>query len=542
MPVSRCDDVRAIMPTMHIRELLARARSLHPTRVAIVDATDPVPYAVFADRVARVAGTLAELGVRAGDRVAVLATNRPAYLELYFACAHLDAILVALNTRLAPPELAAILRDAEAGVLGADAMLAPVVATAVGGTDVRAVLWLDAAQDLSLALEQRSWTDARRAAPAPPGSGRGGDQVAHLYYTSGTTGRPKGVMLTHRNVCSHALMAVAELSLRETDVWGHIAPMFHLADAWACFAITQVGGAHAFVPRFDPGVALAALVEQRVTCTNLVPTMVNLMVKDATAGAQGYPHLRCILSGGAPIASQVVEQVVAVFGCEYVQTYGMTETSPFLTMSLLTAAMRTWPVAAQMRVRSKTGRPVLGVALRVVRDDGDEVARDEREVGEIQVCGETVTPGYWRQPDATAAAFTADGYLRTGDLAVVDAEGYVTIVDRKKDVILTGGEKVYSTEVEHALYAHPAVLEAAAYGVADPVWGESVAAAVVLRAGAAATADELAAFCRARLGGFKVPRTFRFLETLPRTGSGKIAKRFLRDGMWAMGETAEGAC
>ena len=206
----------------------------------------------------------------------------------------------------------------------------------------------------------------------------------------------------------------------------------------------------------------------------------------------------------------------------------MTETSPYLTLSLLKAHLRELGAEAQFRYRAKTGRPFVAVELRVVREDGTPVAADEAEAGEIQVRGETVTPGYWGRPEATRAAFTADGWLRTGDLAVVDGEGYVTIVDRKKDMIITGGEKVYSTEVEHVLYQHPAVLEAAVFGVPDEVWGEVVAAAVVPRPCVSLGEQAVVEFCRERLTGFKVPRSVRFLTELPKTGSGKVLKRALR--------------
>lgn len=520
---------------MHIRSLLARAARLFPDHVAVVEADWSCTYRELQERVARLAGALRRSGVEANDSVAVLAGNRTAFLELYFACAHADLVLVPINVRLHASEVHGILVDAGVRLLACDVGLAGLAADALAGTEVASVLWLGppgtAASTNELALPQLTYDAALAGAPAVAADGRGGDQLAHLYYTSGTTGSPKGVMLTHRNVCAHAMMAIAELRLTESDKWAHVAPMFHLADAWATFAITAVGGRHVMLPRFDAETALATLARERVTVTNLVPTMLNLMVKHESLPQHDLTHVRLILSGGAPIAPEVVRQVDAAFGGEYVQTYGMTETSPFLTMSLLKDCMRTWPESARLVMRGKTGRPVLGVELRVVSPDGRPVTDDEREVGEIQVRGETVTPGYWRQPEATALAFTADGFLRTGDLAVVDSEGFVTIVDRAKDVVITGGEKVYSTEVEAALYAHPAVLEAATFGVADDIWGERVVAAVVLRPGAHASADDLAGFCRQRLAGFKVPREFRFRRSLPRTGSGKIAKRFLREGV-----------
>jgi acyl-CoA synthetase (AMP-forming)/AMP-acid ligase II len=357
------------------------------------------------------------------------------------------------------------------------------------------------------------------------------DDLAHLYYTSGTTGVAKGVMLTHRNVYVHALGTIAELGLSERDTWAHIAPLFHLADAWATFAITHQGGRHVVLPKFEAEAALDLIESSRTTITNLIPTMLNLMVKHPTAAGRDWSALRAILSGGAPIAPSLVQALLDLFGCEYVQTYGMTETSPYLTLSLLKEHLRALPPAEQLAYRCKTGRPFTTIELKVVGADGRDVAPDEREVGEIRVRGETVTPGYWNRPDETARAFE-DGWLKTGDLAVIDREGYVTIVDRAKDMILTGGENVYSTEVEHVLHAHPAVLEVAVYGVPDERFGEAVRAAVVVRPGAHVAADELIAFCRASLAGFKCPKTIEFLAELPRTGSGKIQKRALREPHW----------
>jgi acyl-CoA synthetase (AMP-forming)/AMP-acid ligase II len=234
------------------------------------------------------------------------------------------------------------------------------------------------------------------------------------------------------------------------------------------------------------------------------------------------------MSGGAPISPQLVRRVIDTFRCEYLQTYGLTETSPYLTFSLLKAHLRRLPPEDQMRYRSMTGRPVLGVRLRLVDEEGNDVPADGRSVGEIVARGIRITPGYWRLPDATAKAFR-DGWFHTGDLATVDGEGYFNIIDRKKDVILTGGELVYSTEVENALYDHPAVLEAAVIGVTDDRLGESVLAFVVLRNGQSCGADELVQHCRDRLAHYKCPRTVGIVETLPRTGSGKISKRTLRE-------------
>jgi acyl-CoA synthetase (AMP-forming)/AMP-acid ligase II len=256
--------------------------------------------------------------------------------------------------------------------------------------------------------------------------------------------------------------------------------------------------------------------------------MLNDLVNSPDAASYGYRSLRLIMSGGAPIAPKLVRRVVETFGCEYVQTYGLTETSPYLTFSFLKEHMRALPPDEQFVYRAKTGRAALGVQLRIVDESGKDVPPDGRAVGEILARGDRITPGYWKLPEATAEAFT-DGWFRTGDLATIDGEQYVNIVDRKKDTILTGGELVYTTEVENALYEHPAVLETAVIGAADERWGEIVKAVVVLKAGAKASAAELIEHCQARLARFKCPRAVEFIDALPRTGTGKIYKKALRD-------------
>jgi len=484
--------------------ILERARQRFPSQVAVcaADGAEETGYQDLYDRCARRAAHWRALGVVHGDRVALLECNRQSFLECYFAAAGLGAILVPLNTRLSQAELREILADAGARLL--------LVGEGLG------------MDDPGIAQLPASAT----ACEAPPfvAASTGPEDVAQLYYTSGTTGKPKGVMLTHRNVCTHALAAVEELGLQATDTWAHIAPMFHLADAWAVFAITWAGGRHVMLDRYEAGAALRLLSERAVTLTNLVPTMLNQMVREPAATELGYPGLRMMLSGGAPIAATLVERVLAVFRCQYVQTYGMTETSPYLTLSLLKEHLRALPPAEQLRYICKTGRPFLGVDLRVLDEAGAQIPADGQAIGEIVVRGPTVTPGYWNQPAATAEAIR-DGWLHTGDLATIDAEGYVDIVDRKKDVILTGGENVYCIEVENVLYQHPAIREAAVFGREDDEWGEVVCAALVCST--PLPEEAVRAHCAAQLAGYKIPRRILYLDALPRTGSGKIAKRLL---------------
>ena len=512
---------------MPLDELLPKAAKLYPKKEAVVCGDLRLNYGAFADRVWRLARGLESMGLQRNDRVAILHENCHVFLEAYFAAAHLGLILVPLNFRLSARELAMILQDSGSKVIIAQER------------------FRDKVEDLpkfSCPMDQIVWTqraagagdtdyeDLLAAQEPTPLQERGlkDYDVAHLYYTSGTTGRPKGVMLTHKNVKSHALGTIGELNLTDRDHWFHVAPLFHLADAWATFAITWAGGKHVILPVFDPLQVLRLIQKERITLSNLIPTMLNMMVNLPEAGSFDFSSLRVILSGGAPIAPEVVRKIIDTFKCDYIQTYGMTETSPYLTLSILKDHLKELPWERQLEFKASTGREFINVSLKVVDVEGKEVARDNKEVGEIIVKGDTVTPGYWNLPEETAKALK-DGWLYTGDLAVVNEEEYVTIVDRKKDMILTGGENVYSTEVENVLYAHEAILEAAVIGVPDPKWGEAVKACVVLKPGKKATQEEIIAFCKANLAGYKAPKTVDFLDALPRTGSGKIYKKGLKD-------------
>ena len=464
--------------------------------------------------------------------MAILQYNCHIFLEAYFATALTNTILVPLNYRLSAKEIDFILRDSEARILIAQAdFFSKTPSPESRPPALKSTIWIDPpAQMRSTDLEYEELLASASADPLPP-RGPGDEAVAQIYYTSGTTGRPKGVMLTHRNGTLHALGTIAELNLKDTDVWIHVAPLFHLADAWATWAVTWVGGTHVIVREFNPQAVIDTMVREKVSLTNMIPTMLNLLIHHPGFEAYTFPHLRVILSGGAPIAPETVRKIIEGFRCDYVQTYGMTETSPYLTLSLLKAHLKSLPPDEQLFYKAKTGREFIGISLKVVRENGQEVLPDDQEVGEIIVKGDTVTPGYWKLPEETQKAFK-DGWLYTGDLAVIDREGYVNIVDRKKDMILSGGENIYSTEVENILYQHPQILEAAVFGIPDPKWGEAVQATVVLKSGEQTTAEEIIRFCKDHLAPYKAPKGVTFLAQLPRTGSGKLFKKALRDPYW----------
>jgi fatty-acyl-CoA synthase len=520
---------------MIIPEIRTKAVKLYGTKEALVCGDKRFTYQDFDRRVNALCNLLNAQGTQRGGKVAVLHSNCHYFMETYYAVAHRGAVAVPINYRLTPQDIAFILDDSESTVLIADRKFTHLVAAALneGGEGVQTVLWTGEGEYAPLKVETADYEEGIGRSPTTtlPAEDIREEDAAQLYYTSGTTGKPKGVLLTHKNICTHALGAIAELRLTDSDRWIHVAPMFHLADAWATWAITWAGGTHIFVRAFDPPEVLEIMEKERVTISNMIPTMLNLLIHHPDAKRRDFPSLRVLLSGGAPIASEVVKKLVTTFQCDYVQTYGMTETSPYLTMSILKNHLTGLPDEEQLKIKSKTGREFITVQLKVVREDGTEVARDEREVGEIIVKGETVTPGYWRLPKETEQAIK-DGWLYTGDLAVMDEEGYVTIVDRKKDMILTGGENVYSTEVENVLYMHPAILEAAVVGVPDEKWGEMVKAIVVLKEGMEATEEEIIGFCKEKLARYKAPKSVEFYPALPKTGSGKIAKRELREQYW----------
>jgi acyl-CoA synthetase (AMP-forming)/AMP-acid ligase II len=512
---------------------LKKAVEFYPDKTAVVDGDRSFTYTRIYERVAALARFFQRQGIKPGDRISILDVNSHQYLETYYAAAGIGAILNPLNYRLAPKEVAYILKDSESRWLLANTQFADQVQGLFNeNTPLKGIIWIgDPAPvpDRTAVHTYENAIDSNRG-PFEPVPVRDED-IAHLYYTSGTTGRPKGVMLTHKNVCLHALGTIAELKLVDSDIWGHIAPMFHLADAWATFAFTWVGACHVMVGQFEPETVMSTIQNQRITLSNLIPTMLNLMIKHPRVGDYDFSSLRVILSGGAPIAPQVVRSIMESFGCDYIQTYGMTETSPYLTFSILKQHLFDLPPEDQLKYKSKTGRPFMGVDLKVVDENANPVAPDEQHVGEIWVRGDTVTPGYWNLPEESEKAFTG-GWLRTGDLAVVDSEGYVNIVDRKKDMIVTGGENVYSTEVENVLYMHPKVLEAAVFGVPDEKWGEAVTAAVVLKHDESATEAEIIEFCKEYQASYKAPKSIIFLDELPKTGSGKITKKVLRDPYW----------
>jgi len=514
---------------MSLYTILENTSLLHPDKNAVVCGSRSFTYLQFKSRVDKLAGSFHSLGIKKGDRIAIIHQNCHIFLESYFAAAKIGAVLVPVNYRLSPEDFIYILKDSQAEMLIVQAdfydsvdkdkydvpLTKMVVAGGTGGEKV---------PESNLLYE--SLLKKRAENKDQEGSIEDAD-IAQIYYTSGTTGRPKGVILTHGNSLEHACASVNEFSLTLDDIWLHVSPMFHLADAWAVWAMTLSAATHVMIPKFESKSVLQSIQDHHVTLSNFIPTMLNILVNTPGVKEHDFSSLRLILSGGAPIASDIVKKVMKTFGCNYMQTYGMTETSPFLTISKLSDEMDALSHEEKLQYKSKTGRPFSGVQLKVVKEGDREVVPNERDVGEILVKGKTVTPGYWQRPEETAKRIQ-NGWLHTRDLAVVDPRGFITIMDRMDDQILTGGEKVYSIEVEDVLYSHPSIHEAAVFGLYDPIWGESVTA-VVVKKEKRLDENEVIRYCKKKLASFKIPKRVFFADELPKTGSSKIHKYKLRE-------------
>lgn len=487
---------------------LARAARFFPHRVAVVDGEHRVTYGELAVRVERLAGLLASLGFQAGDRLAFLLPNSLEFVELTFACCRLGVMAVPLNTRLSVVELDEVLRDAEPrGFVRHPALPKPTCAAP----------W-------QVTLGDPSLKDNRHAAPQPVHDPQA---IFGLFYTSGTTGRAKGVELTHANLLANMLHGQNWCPLKEGDVFLHVAPMFHLADFPMALSCASSGATQVTLPRFEPRPLCETITRERVTATVMIPTMINLLTQWPEIVQFDLSSLKLLLYGGSPIAPEVIRRTrERLPGCRLAQGYGMTEASPLLTVL-------SDEDHAGRRMLS-CGRPIFGVELAIADEQGNPVPAGT--AGEIIARADNVMRGYWRQPEATRDAFVKGeigGWLRTGDIAYQDEDGFVYHVDRRKDMIVTGGENVYSSEVEAAIYSHPGVKEAAVIGIPDPIWGEVVMACVVLTDEATLTADELIAYCRGRLAGYKSPRRVEFIAgELPKSGANKILKRQLREPYW----------
>jgi fatty-acyl-CoA synthase len=508
--------------------IIRRAVKLYPHKVAVIDGDLSLTYLQLQARVNRLTHAVANLGLPVQGRVAILDYNTHRYVEAYFGMAQSGKVLLPLNTRLSADEYTYVLNDAEAEVLIFHADYKPLIEKVrQAATTVRHYIVCDGPADEPWI--EATYEDFLANAAAHPFDYEPEDEndMLNLYYTSGTTGRPKGVILTHRNIYANALTTIISFKLDDSTAWYHIAPLFHLADAFFAWSVTFQGGRHVMQRQFNPKAVLQTIQEQGITCCMMVPTMINFILNEPDLDGYNLSSLKWIMVGGAPMSPANAQRMMQRLGCQYISGYGLTETSPLLTVGNIKDTLADEPDDVKMNYLTRTGLEVVGVDLKVVDLGGKDVPWDGKTVGEIIARGDNVTKGYWKLPSETTSAIR-DGYFHTGDLATVDSEGYILIVDRAKDIIISGGENIASVEIENVVYTHPHVLECAVIAFPDPKWGEIPKVLVVLKPGTELTEQELVAYCRERLAPFKLPRLVTFLAELPKTGSGKILKGQLR--------------
>jgi len=519
-----------IIPLTPIR-CLYRGVDLYSRKVGVVCGSRRFTYGQFGERCERLAAGLLAEGVQPGDRVAYLSFNNHALLEGYYGVVLAKAVVMPLNVRLTPPELVAILNHSAARALIFENDFAPLVEH-IRKCCPAIARYVTINDPLPLADLTYEELLARERIERPDFVSFDENSIAELFYTSGSTGTPKGVMLSHRTLYLHALAVAGAFYHDDSAVELHTIPLFH-ANGWGRpQAATMLGLKQVMVRRFDPTLVLRLVQEEKATAMSLVPTMANALVNAPDIGQFDLSSLKEVFVGGAASSPELMARLEQALHCTAMGGYGLTETCPVASAARRKGTVTYADEADRFRRQSMAGWPIPGVEIRVVDLQMRDVPRDMQSVGEVVIRGDEVMEGYYKDPEGTAAVM-AGGWFHTGDMAVWDEETYIHIVDRKKDIIISGGENISSLEVEKAIFAHPAVLECAVVSAPDNKWGEVPAAFVVLKPGQKLTAEELCEFMAPRLAKFKIPRRFEFLEVpLPKTGTGKIVKRELRERFW----------
>lgn len=511
---------------MNLMHLIERCAQINPHGPATIDGERRHTWVETRERIARLAAGFRRLGCRDGDRIAILALNSDRYFECLFAAPWAGAIMVPINIRLAAPEVEFWLADSQSRFLCLDAAFASLVAEVRPRlADLEHLVFMGdgEAPEGMLAYEELISSNA----PVEPAD-RGGDQLSGLFYTGGTTGRSKGVMLSHDNQVINALQASATFEMKPWSIYMNIAPMFHAANMAGMLNATLAAACHLFVPRFEPELAMQLINTHGVTHTLIVPTMINMLVHHPAVSDYDLSSLKFLLYGGSPMSEAVIAQVQQVMpAARMVQAYGQTETSPILTLLQPEHHSFDGPFAGKTK---SAGQALPGVILAIMDENGKQL--DQGEVGEVCARGPNIMLGYWNLPEQTADSLR-DGWMHTGDGGYLDEDGFLFISDRVKDMIVSGGENVYSIEVENALYQHPAVQSCAVVGIPSEQWGEEVHAVIVRKPGESVTTEELIKHCQSLIAGFKCPRSISFrTEALPLSGAGKILKRELRAPFW----------
>jgi len=518
--------MQSVQPQLYLTQALHRAMQCSPRAIATVYQGRSRSYGELGERVTRLAGALRRLGVQPGDRVGVLALNADRTLEYYLAVWWAGGVVNPVNTRWSVAEMAHSLDDCATGILFVDPQFLPVAAELRSAA--RAVhTWVYLGEGQAPADMLDCETLIRESEPVADAL-RGGDDLAGVFYTGGTTGRPKGVMLSHAALVINAQVSMLGAFFDETARLLHVAPLFHLAGLSLLLRGLLMGCVQIILPGFSVEGMLGAIERERATNLMAIPAMLQMLVDDPRTAQADLSSVRFVGYGASPITEALLERAFAAFPqAEFAQGYGMTELSA--GVSYLTRHYHS-PEGRKLGKLASAGQALAGIDLRVCDGEGHEVPRGT--VGELTVRSPCVMQGYWNLPEQTAAALHG-GWMHTGDAARMDADGFVFIVDRYKDMIVSGGENIYCAEVEGALARHPGVAAAAVIGVPDPRWGEAVHAVVVCKPGAEADAAALIAHCRELIAGYKCPRSVAFVAALPISGAGKVMKYRLREPHWA---------
>lgn len=515
------------IPLTPIRCLM-RASNQFPHKTGVVCGDERFTYAEFEERCRRLGAALQGLGVHAGDRVAVLGFNTHVLLEAYFAVPIVGGVLVPLNVRLHPAEMTYLVEHCEPTVLLYERDFIPALEALRKAVPSCRFVAIDGKPDgHDKALPPLMNCDPIQM---PDLFSIDEQSIIELFYTSGSTGQPKGVMLSHRTLYLHALELAGSLDHSDDQVVLHTIPLFH-ANGWGFPQfMTMCGATHVMTRRFQPAEVFRLIDRERVTMMILVPTMAEALTNVSDAPSFDTTSLRCVLIGGAASSPELIARMERTFpGARVRAGYGLTETSPVIATATPKSTVVMKDAETRTRYASYAGWPAMGCEVRVVDSQGKDVPQDFSTIGELIVRGDNVMDGYYRSPELTAEA-VRDGWLATGDMAVWDEGGCINIVDRKKDIIISGGENIASIEIEHALAAHDQVAECAVVSALHEKWGETPVAIVVLKPTASVTAEELLAFASSRLAKFKLPRQILFRsEPLPRTGTGKVQKTALRE-------------
>jgi len=511
---------------MQITSILRRAAQINPDGIATIFQERQQTWSQMLDRVARLAGALQGLGMGTGDRVALLSLNSDRFIEYFFASVWGGGAMMPMNIRWAPAECAYALNDAGAEILLVDdAFCEAALAIKQLVPGLKTIVYCG---DGDTPAGMENYESILAAAQPAADADRSGGDMAGIFYTGGTTGFPKGVMLSHTNFYVSGVSNAHDINMRDGTIYLHAAPMFHIADLIWFTALTFMAGTHVVIPSFTPDGALDAIERHRPSQVLLVPVMLQMVLQSDKLASTDTSSLTQIIYGASPITESVLIDAFEKFpNVSFLQAFGQTELSPVATVLPTDYHVLEGPKAGKLR---SAGRPTRVCEIRIVDEDMVEVTRGD--VGQIAVKGPITMLGYWNKPEITAETIR-DGWLLTGDAGYMDGEGFIFLMDRLKDMIVSGGENVFSAEVENALGQHPAVATSAVIGIPSDQWGESVHAIVILKPEATATTDELQAHCHQLIAGYKCPRSVEFrTEPLPLSGANKVLKTELRKPYW----------